>query len=80
MTPTREVTCQRCRHARWTALQTPYTCQRCRMVLAGTPNVIDPVRPEPSEKQRQNQIRFGQQGARRGLEAPGHTEIAGEAS
>ena len=76
MTTTREVTCQRCGHARWTALQTPYTCQRCREVLAGG-NARDPLAPPTTEQQRQTLDRARQTRARRGLEGPGHTEIAG---
>jgi hypothetical protein len=76
---TREVVCQRCGNARWRAAAMPYTCQRCQMVLAGKPNVIDPKAPEPSPAQLQNRIRFGQQGGRRGVPGPGHTETAGGA-
>ena len=41
---TKEVACLRCRGPRWVRVDVPepYTCQRCRMVLAGRPTV-DPV-------------------------------------
>lgn len=58
---TREVTCSRCGQARWTASDRPYVCQRCRAVLAGEPNVVDPKAPPPSEAQ----IRAREAGARR---------------
>ena len=46
---TREVTCTRCGEPRWPTRPTdPYTCQRCREVLAGG-NAVDPL---PTEAQR----------------------------
>jgi hypothetical protein len=70
---TRMLTCARCGHDRWTSHPRPYTCQRCTDVLAGRPNVTDPKglpgRPWTAQRRQEK-------GAGRGLEAPGHTEIA----
>jgi hypothetical protein len=51
---TTRVTCVRCHEERWTSLPEPYTCQRCRAVLAGQRNVVDPL---PSEAQRASRAR-----------------------
>ena len=60
---TKEVHCGRCQGLRWVRVDVPepYTCQRCRMVLAGRPTVdpVSPMSPEARQaaRERMNRVR-----------------------
>jgi hypothetical protein len=49
---TKDVTCRRCHGTRWVRVDVlePYTCQRCRRVLAGRP-AIDPLGTPKQQEQ-----------------------------
>ena len=63
---TKEVHCGRCAGLRWVRVDVPepYTCQRCRMVLAGRPT-IDPVSKMSPEARQEARERMKRMGSRR---------------
>jgi hypothetical protein len=69
---TKDVHCARCRGARWVRVDTPepYTCQRCRMALAGRPT-DDPVGSPAQQAARKAAGARGRQRFLRGSAEPG---------